>query len=60
MKDVEPQDGAEREHTFYAWWPVTVGRETRWLEWVTARQIYGMNTDKFSLPREWISVEFLD
>jgi hypothetical protein len=36
----EIPDGAIQTKTWFAWWPITIGRETRWLERVTVEFQY--------------------
>jgi len=35
-----PEDGDRRTRSWFAWWPVTIGTQTRWLETVTVREEY--------------------
>lgn len=38
MRFVKPRAGETRRKTFFAWLPVTISNETRWLEKVTIQQ----------------------
>lgn len=51
----------ERIATWFAWWPVTIGEETRWLERVRVRQVFmgcSMMGEPSHGPGAWVSVEF--
>ena len=59
MRFVEPKLGTERVKTWFALFPVRVGRETRWLEKVTVEQKYTLVN--FDDPYEdWYNVKFID
>lgn len=55
MRRIYPDDGARREIEFFAFLPVKIDRETRWLERVKVRQQFILTSEG---PR-WINVEFL-
>jgi len=58
MRDIEPQDYEERIYSWFAFWPVTINRETRWLETITVRQIYGGQYNWWG--HSWQNIEFID
>ena len=59
MKKVHPQKGDERIVHFFAWWPVFVRNEERWLEWVTIRQKFIVILD-LPVPKTfWRNEEFM-
>lgn len=62
-----PKDGDIRYKVFFAWLPVTIGLETRWLERISIKQEFhdsianNKNIDYFSFRyrvREWINKAF--
>lgn len=59
---IYPKHGDYRIKKFFAWLPVTIGLETRWLEKVTIRQQYfslhaNRTIDHFS---GWMKCNFID
>ena len=66
MRYVKPEIGTERAVKFFAMLPVTIGRETRWLERVKVKQRYQTMTSiepvcGHPVPSdEWTNVEFLN
>lgn len=54
-----PDYGDERTITYFAWIPVSIGDEWRWLEFVTVRQIYRSTYPDYTLDGYWDSVEFV-
>jgi hypothetical protein len=56
MRWYRPQPGDFRVKTFFAWIPVMVETEARWLEQVIVRQRY---VSGFS-GSCWVTVEFID
>ena len=57
MRDIEPTPGEERIITWFAWLPVRIGREMRWLESVTVSQVYAVDTES-SFDHQWLNLEF--
>lgn len=51
-----PKDRAERVKTWFAFSPVKINNEIRWLEKVTIKQLYIFKIVGVS---QWINVEFL-
>lgn len=45
--------GTVRTHYFFAWWPVKINNECRWLEYVHVVQRLGWY-------RTWVNINFLD
>lgn len=43
MRWLHPEIGEARKVRRFAIFPITLGQETRWLEWVTIRQHWGYN-----------------
>lgn len=65
MRTVRPMIHATRVVTRFLWFPLTIGRETRWLERVSIRQRYFDTTQgpyiPLTQPRQWWqNVEFVD
>lgn len=52
-----PQNNAVRERTFFAWLPITIKDETRWLERVTVveRYNYYRHGDHYWYPEEFVN-----
>lgn len=46
------------EKTFFAWFPVTIKKETRWLEKITVRGSYEVSC--FTGTLYWVNYEFID
>lgn len=55
MRWYRPSYGDTKMRSWFAWLPVTVGNETRWLERVTVMYIYGTTCAK-----KWDSLYFVD
>ena len=53
MKFLKPEINTKRTRKWFAWLPVTIGRDTRWLETVHVKQIY------IDYQNGWCNVEFL-
>lgn len=49
-----PKDGDVRYEVFFAWLPIRIGLETRWLERVSVKQIYN---DNYYIPK-WENISF--
>jgi len=61
MKWNNPTSGSSRVVKKFAWWPIRIGKEARWLERVTIRQQYVFNGYSWDTPiYVWFNVEFLD
>ena len=65
IKFVEPELGTERVKTWFALFPITIQRETRWFERVTVKQEYKeiVSFDINGLPEpheDWYNVKFID
>lgn len=58
MRWVRPDNKDMREITKFLWFPVRVGRETRWLERVTLIQKY--EAEYFYANHCWRTIEFKD
>ena len=58
MKWIKPNNNDIKIKRKFAWLPIEIGNEVRWLEWVTVRYRYGYN-ESISLF-SWIPVEFID
>jgi hypothetical protein len=65
MRFVDTELGTERVKTWFALFPVSIGRETRWLEKVTVKQEYKKITS-FDIDgdpqsdEDWYNVKFID
>lgn len=58
MRWNEYKDGDIRFRTFFLWWPMTIGYETRWLETVTIRESF-CRRYSIHFPRsQWIPEAF--
>jgi hypothetical protein len=62
IKDKGIEDGSIRIKRFFAFWPVKIGKEVRWLEMVSVKQHYycewqGMED---GIECEWENLEFID
>lgn len=55
MRWYKPSYGDTKMRSWFAWLPVTVGNETRWLERVTVMYQYGTTAAK-----KWDSLYFVD
>ena len=55
--------GATRTSSYFAWWPVRIGDETRWLETVTVKEKYCKDVDWIEssdvLFDAWVKIAFL-
>lgn len=68
MKEPAPVEGNLRVIEFFAWLPVTMGLETRWLEWVIVQQQYSevkvFNSDIYDMWErsyfKWIDLRFIE
>ncbi len=64
MRWVEPELGDIRHKTWFAWWPVTIEKECRWLEWVTVEMAYCRTLDlRFiggGTVEDWKRLRFID
>lgn len=58
MRTQLPQNCDERTRSWFAWLPVTIGNERRWLERVTVRQRCRYFTNYFS--GAWENIAFVD
>jgi hypothetical protein len=57
----EPKPGQSRVVTKFAWFPIRVGTETRWLETVHLHQEYRMYFDMFDDPcYGWVNKSFAE
>lgn len=56
-----PEHGARRVKRRFLWWPLTIGSETRWLEWAEVAEVYWTcNGAGHCAPVEWWeAVEFV-
>jgi hypothetical protein len=54
-----PPDGALKTESWFAWYPVNIGRETRWLEFVTVEFKYWEGYGSFAEP-EWFMERFIN
>jgi hypothetical protein len=55
---IHPAHGDERTRSFFAFFPFTIGGETRWLERVTILEVYRVS--KQGLDAYWSRVRFID
>lgn len=55
-----PKHGDIRYNVFFAWLPITIGLETRWLERVSVKQEYinNRNLRTFPLSSYWLNLAF--
>lgn len=53
MRTIRPLYGETRVVKMFAWYPITCGRETRWLEKVEFTEIY--TTGKYWSPDKFIN-----
>ena len=64
MRYIKPELGTKRIETWFALFPVTIGRETRWLEKVTVEQEYkemaNFCADVIVPSNEWLNVKFIN
>lgn len=60
MRIVEPELGDTRVKHRFLWFPITIGKETRWLEKATYLQQYKLLTDRNGWYKRWINVKWID
>ena len=53
------KDGDVKYETYFAWMPITIGYERRWLEEVTIKYIYKEYPNKWHF-KGWNPIEFVD
>ncbi len=58
MRWVRPEHGDIRVRRMFAFFPMTIGRETRWLEWVRCKERYEESYD--SGWRVWRVLAWVD
>ncbi len=54
-----PLDGTRRQRRFFAFLPITIGSETRWLEFVTVEEEFREGQSPYS-DDEWRRKRFID
>lgn len=60
MKFIRADEGDTRTLSFFALFPVTIDKETRWWEHVTVLQVYRYGYPKSRLDGDWYNLKFED
>lgn len=60
IKFIIPKIGDSKIVRKFLWFPVSIDREIRWLEYATVRYKYSNNSYKVGMLDSWIAIEFIN
>ncbi len=60
IKDASPNVGDKRTVSFFAFLPIRIGDQSRWLENVVIDQKYGCGKEPVCVHYDWQNLKFVD